>query len=53
MISDGHPQLRHDHSARDATQMHRVGFLRDVSANIVDPFILLAAVALILFALTH
>jgi hypothetical protein len=54
-IVDEHPELRHEQAAHQAVHAHRVGFLRDVSASIVDLHALVAAIAVIalLFALTH
>jgi hypothetical protein len=55
MITDEHPELRHEEAAHEAVQGRRVGFLRELSANIVDPLPLLAAVAVVavLFAISH
>jgi hypothetical protein len=51
----GNRQADRDDQRRTSTarEMKRIGFLRGVSANILDPAALVAAVALILFALTH
>jgi hypothetical protein len=52
-ISDGHPEPGRDGVRPRGTRTKRVGSMRDVSVSIVDPAALVAAVVLILFALTH